>query len=284
MKRITLAAAQFAVTRDIGKNLSTILKLAKAARQKGARLVLFPECALSGYPGANMPDMSDVDPAAIKQGLKAVSARARSLGLYIACGTARLCPGKPGWKNSVAVFDARGRRVCVYDKTALTDSDKKHFSAGRTDPVFTIDGVRFGCQICFDIRFPEGYRRLFKKNVHVVLHSYYQAGMKGFWKYRRDIITAFQRVRASENGIYVVSSNTMGRNKGRDQWIPTMMVNPLGKVIAALKPTRPGVLCARIDVHDLVEPIEWAIRRESARQNRLKAPGFRPLPKGAQKR
>lgn len=284
MKRITLAAAQFEVTRDIRRNLAHILDLSRKAKKRSARLVLFPECALSGYPGANMPDLSAVDPGVIRHGLKRISDQARAMGIYIACGTARPGAGGPAWRNSILVFNPEGKRVLAYDKTALTDSDKKHFRPGRTDPVFTVDGVRVGCQICFDIRFPEGYRRLFRKNVHVVLHSYYQAGMKGFWKYRRDIITAFQRVRAGENGVYVVSSNTMGRNKGRDQWIPTMMVNPLGKVIAALPPHRTGVVCARIDVHDLIEPIEWAIRRESARQNRMKAPGFRPLPRGGKKR
>ena len=166
MKRITLAAAQFAVTRDIHRNLGHILALSRKAKKRGARVVLFPECALSGYPGANMPDLSEVDPRALRKGLRRIAGLAKALGITIVCGTARPGTGRPAWKNSLLVFNPKGKRILAYDKTALTDSDKKHFRAGRTDPVFTVDGVRFGCQICFDIRFPEGYRRLFKKNVH----------------------------------------------------------------------------------------------------------------------
>ena len=278
MKRIRLATAQFQLSDNIDRNLEAVTALAEKADKAGARLIVFPECALSGYPGGDMDDLSGIDPIDIQEALQKISAQASGLGMHIAVGCAVPLPERRGWTNSVVVFDDRGRRACEYRKTALTHSDQSFFQSGDSDPVFDIDGIRFGCQICFDVRFPEGYRRLFARGVHVVLHCYHQAGSE-HWKQRRDIMTAFQRVRCSENGVYAVTSNTIGRNRGRDQWMPSMIVDPIGTVIASLEPSATDVLVAAIDADDLKQMIELDIREESARQLAIDLPGTRPEPR-----
>ena len=235
------------------------------------------ECALSGYPGGDIADLASVDAEKLHKALQRVSAQAAELQMFIATGVALPLDESGGWANTLVVFDASGRRVCSYSKTALTHSDQNFFLPGDSDPVFSLEGSRFGCQICYDVRFPEGYRRLFAQGVHVVLHSYHQAGSE-HWRQRRDIMTAFQRVRCSENGIYALTSNTIGHNRGQDQWIPSMIVDPIGTVIDALEPWRKDVLVASIDAEDLVEMIELDIRAESARQLKIDLPGERPRP------
>ncbi len=91
-------------------------------------------------------------------------------------------------------------------------------------------------------------------------------------------MTAFQRVRCSENGVYAVTSNTIGHNRGMDQWIPSMIVDPIGTVVAALDPSQADVLVATIDAEDMIEMIELDIRKESARQLKIDLPGERPEP------
>ena len=56
-----IAAYQFAVTSDIDKNFDTVVKAVRAAKEKGIELVIFPECALTGYPPRDMASSSDVD-------------------------------------------------------------------------------------------------------------------------------------------------------------------------------------------------------------------------------
>ena len=277
MKRIRLATAQFELTDNIDRNLQAILDLAQKAIEADSRLIVFPECALTGYPGGDMDDLSRIDPHDVRQALQRISVQASELGIFIAVGLALPLEQRQGWANALIVFDDSGRRVCDYRKTALTHSDQGFFQPGDSDPVFTIDGIRFGCQICYDVRFPEGYRRLFVQGVHVVIHCYHQAGSK-HWKQRRDIMSAFQRIRCSENGVYAVTSNTIGHNRGRDQWIPSMIVDPIGTVVASLDPSATDVLAATIDAEDLKEMIELDIREESARQLKGDLPGKRPEP------
>ncbi len=210
-------------------------------------------------------------------GAKGESAQASELRIFIVAGVALPLDDRGGWVNTLIVFDDSGRRVCSYSKTALTHSDQSFFLPGDSDPVFTLEDIRFGCQICYDVRFPEGYRRLFVQGVHVVVHSYHQTGSQ-HWKQRRDIMTAFQRVRCSENGIYAVTSNTIGHNRGKDQWIPSMIVDSIGTVIASLDPSQTDVLVATIDAEDMIEMIELDIRKESARQLKIDIPGERPEP------
>lgn len=224
-----------------------------------------------------MDDLSRIDPHDVRQALQRISVQASELGIFIAVGLALPLEQLQSWANALVVFDDTGQRVCDYRKTALTHSDQGFFQPGDSDPVFTIDGIRFGCQICYDVRFPEGYRRLFVQGVHVVIHCYHQAGSK-HWKQRRDIMSAFQRIRCSENGVYAVTSNTIGHNRGRDQWIPSMIVDPIGTVVASLDPSATDVLVATIDAEDLKEMIELDIREESARQLKSDLPGKRPEP------
>jgi predicted amidohydrolase len=277
MKKIRLATAQFELTDNVDRNLEAILGLSRKAGAEGSRLIVFPECAVSGYPGGDMGDLSGVDPDKVQEALQRISLQAAELRIYIAAGVALPLDSHQGWANTLVVFDDSGRQACSYSKTALTHSDKSFFLPGDSDPVFTVDGIRFGCQICYDVRFPEGYRRLFSQGVHVVVHSYHQAGSK-HWKQRRDIMTAFQRVRCSENGIYAVTSNTIGHNRGKDQWIPSMIIDPIGTVVAALDSSQTDVLVATIDAEDMIEMIELDIRKESARQLKIDLPGERPVP------
>jgi len=277
MKMISLAAGQFEVTKSIDKNLERISDLVREAAGERARIVLFPECALTGYPGADLEALSELDPDRVGEALETLGRLAREVGIYIATGAAILMEGPRHWKNSLVVYSDQGQRISAYSKHALTHSDQTHFDPGDTNPTFELDGLRFGCQICFDVRFAEGYRRLFAKGVHVVLHSYHQAGTR-HWKQRRDIMRSFQRVRASENGVYAVASNTIGHNRGKDQWIQTMIVNPIGEIVKALPPSKTGVIVGRIDGEDVIEMIELDIRDTSARFLGVGAADPRPKP------
>lgn len=277
MNQITLGAAQFALSDDMGRNMEEIRSLCGRAAAEGVRVILFPECAVTGYPGGDMDDLGGVEPDRVGQALGELAGLAREGGLFLAVGAAVPSDGLRGWTNTLVVLSDRGERVCAYSKTALTHSDQRHFDRGESLPTFDVDGVRFGCQICFDVRFPEGYRGLFSRGAHVVLHAYHQAG-SDHWRQRRNIMTAFQRTRAAENGLYCAAANTIGHSGGRDQWIPTMLVDPLGEIVTALEPSETGLAVSRVDVDDLREMIEIDIRAESARRLDLDAPPARPRP------
>ena len=55
--RLTIASCQFPVSADIDENARWIEKQMRAAAERGAHVVHFPECALSGYPGVDLKSL-----------------------------------------------------------------------------------------------------------------------------------------------------------------------------------------------------------------------------------
>lgn len=270
MKIIKIASAQFVITNDIQKNTNIMIKLLHQAAKQKARFVLFPECALTGYTGSEIPNTNSLKSAAIDDALKLLGQVTKKLHLYAGIGTAYFHKNAKTWTNSLVVLTDKGKQQCMYHKMALTRGDEFHFIAGESHPTFTIDKVVFGMQICFDVRFPENYREYFKKGVHVVAHAYHQTGIPEIAAQRRSLMTAFQRVRSSENGIYTISSNSIGKNKGVDQWVPTMILNPRGDILKECAPDKTGVIVVEINADDIYENVEADIRRYSAKFLNLK--------------
>jgi len=277
MKKITLAAGQFVVKNDMVSNKKIILKQIEQAKKKRAKIILFPECGLTGYTSGDQGPMENLTVKEVDDALKEIGDSAKKNKIYVAVGSCYFDKKKKKLFNSVIVYNDKGKKVCVFSKMGLCKGEMKYFERGTELPTFVIDGVRFGLQICFDVRFAENYRSYFKKDVHVVLHAYHQAGIPEIAAQRRDLIEAFQRVRSSENAIYTITSNTIGLNKGKDQWIPTMVVNARGDVIRKSAPGRTGIIVETIQADDILENIEMEIRDYSKKLLGMKTLGKRKI-------
>jgi omega-amidase len=274
MKKIIVATGQFVIQSNLETNKKSIIKLIKLAAKQNARVLVLPECGLTGYTGCEIKDTNSLDAQAINKALKEIALVAKTGKLFVGVGTALYTPTSKNWNNSLVIFNDKGKRQCVYHKMALTRGDEVHFKGGSDHPTFKVDKVLFGCQICFDVRFPENYREYFKKGVHAVLHAYHQTGILEIAAQRRSLLTAFQRVRSSENAIYTITSNAIGSNKGKDQWVPTMIVNPRGEIINQIAPGKTGIIVSEINADDICENVEADVRKYSA-----KFLGVKKLPK-----
>lgn len=277
MKKITIAAGQFVVKNNLASNKKHILKQIEQAKQKKARVVLFPECGLTGYLLNGGNPLGDISQEDLDQALQEIGSAAKKHTIFVAVGSCYYDKKKKALLNSIIVYNDKGKKQCVYSKMGLCKGEMKFFDRGEELPTFMVDGVRFGLQICFDVRFAENYRTLFKKDVHVVLHAYHQSGMKIIAAQRRELIEAFQRVRSSENAIYTVTSNTIGVNKGADQWVPTMVVNSRGDIIKKSAPGRTGIIVETIQADDILENVEMEIREYSKQLLGMKKLGKRRI-------
>ncbi|GHH73287.1 amidohydrolase [Streptomyces sulfonofaciens] len=159
-KRIRVAVAQSPVGCDPAANGEAIRGLMVAAGEAGARLVQFPEGAVSGYPsGADAKRVLagwPVDWDLVRRESERVAALAAELGLWVVMGgNHRLTPpNRP--HNSLYVISDEGRLVGRYDKrlcsfTEITD----WYSPGFEPLTFEVDGFRFGCTLCIEVNFPE---------------------------------------------------------------------------------------------------------------------------------
>ena len=165
-----VAAVQMTSTADLGRNLVEAGRLLAEAHDRGAVVAALPEnFAFMGH------DEADKLAIAESEGVGPIQAEiaglARSLGLWIVAGTVPLrVPGEDRVAAACLVFDADGRQVARYDKIHLFDvaipgrEERYRESAsvrpGAAPACVDTPAGRLGLAVCYDLRFPELFRRL----------------------------------------------------------------------------------------------------------------------------
>ena len=177
---------------DMSANLAHIRTGAALAAEQSVELLVFHECALCGYPPLET-SMEAVTPEQVSAGLKQVAALAKDHAMHIAVGTVRFQRGTR--YNSVMVFGPEGNLLGCYDKQALWGWDCDHFSRGAQPGVFNIGGVRVGFRICFDVRFPEPFRQLYRAGADLCIVCFSDTAEQPD-RERYDLISAHLRTRA----------------------------------------------------------------------------------------
>jgi len=153
MAAVRVCIAQLnALVGDLAGNAQLVLEAARKAYQQGARVLLTPELVLTGYP----PEDLLLRPAFIEQCesiLQALCAELSTLdGMHVVIGHA--CKDQEGLRNAASVL-ANGKILGTYFKKELPNysvfDEKRYFISGNQALSFSVDGVRFGINICEDI-------------------------------------------------------------------------------------------------------------------------------------
>jgi predicted amidohydrolase len=235
---VRVVIAQMRVGPELAGNRETICSLLR--RTAPGDWVVFPEGALTGYfPGEPdyLADTGRADVEAAVEGLRAVVARQ---GCHCLLGTARLAAD--GWRNS-AVLLSPGGEVRWYDKNVLGSLDARHFVAGDGLPVWELDGVRVGVQICWELPFPQRWAELKRNGAQVVFHLNNAVKPEdAFWEH---ILLA----RAFENRYFVASVN----NGAAPQTLPSYLIAPSGETLLTGEPRIEQSLSCELDLSQ-VEP------------------------------
>lgn len=222
-----IALAQFAAGPDKDANLRQVVAMTGEAAGAGARLVLFPECAMLHLP----PDRSPGPLAEPVDGpfVTGLADAARRHRVAVVAGTFESAPGGERAYNTVVALDAAGellgtyRKVHLYDAFGYRESD--HVVPGDGDTlVFELEGVSFGVETCYDVRFPELARHLAGRGAEVVLLP--AAWVHGLLKESHWEVLV--RARAIENTVYVAAAGLTGRPFTGS----SMLVDPMGVAIA----------------------------------------------------
>ena len=235
MAQVSIATAQFPVSKNIQKNLKYMLDLTQSA-SKSADVIHFSETSLGGYAGADFESWDNYDWGALEAAEKDIRKIAKANNIAIVCGTnKRIADGDV--RNRLLYVSAKGREVAHYDKRFCTPGDLKHYRTGRSFATFKINGIKFGMLICYDVRFPELYREYKKLGVQVLLHSFYNARAAG-----RNIHTTIMRAalqaRAATNYLYVSGNNSSGYYQS---W-PSVFIQPDGTIVESCKQHTAGFI------------------------------------------
>jgi predicted amidohydrolase len=185
MPQLTVATCQF-LAADIDANLRWVARQVRIAAQRGAKVVHFPEGALSGYAGSNFESFADFRWEQLASATDATRELAREFGVWVAVGTAPPIENRKPF-NSVYVISDAGVIVERYDKRFCSgDEDQNtgdlaNYAAGDHPSVWEIDGVPAGALICHDYRYPELYREYKRLGVELVVHSFHAANVTAAW-------------------------------------------------------------------------------------------------------
>jgi predicted amidohydrolase len=170
-----LAIAQSAVTLDVHKNGATIRAFMAQARDLGAKLIQFPEGALSGYPGdpASKSALADwcVDWEAIAEEIELVAREAGELGVWVVFGTNSYNGPNRRPNNSLVVVDDSGNVRARYDKRLLSFTEVTDWYTAAV--TFDVDGYRFGCALCIELQYSELFLAYEQLGVDIMLVSSY---------------------------------------------------------------------------------------------------------------
>jgi predicted amidohydrolase len=227
-------------TGDVAANLALLAEAAEEAAEGGARLLVAPELALTGY-GAGDAFTALAEPADGPQ-VEALAALTARTGLAIVCGFAE--------RAGDAVFNAavlvdRGATLATYRKCQLYgDYERRHFAPGPRRPeVATVDGLGVGMLICFDVEFPEMARHLARSGADLlavptaVPLSPYSAMTTG------KVVP----VRAFENQVAIAYADLAGADPPFTYAGRSCIILPDGTEAARADATSPALLMADYD-------------------------------------
>jgi predicted amidohydrolase len=252
-----VAAIQTVTGLTVQDNLTRATQLIAEAADQGAQLVLLPEYfCMMGHQDSDKVAIREADGEGPIQ--QALSEIARRHGIWLVGGTLPMwCSDDQRVHNSSLAFNPQGQRVARYDKIHLFSfargeefyDESRTILAGATPTTFDAPIGKIGMSVCYDLRFPELYRRMASDgDLALILMPAaftYTTG-RAHWE-------ILLRARAIENQCYVLAAAQGGKHEnGRRTWGHSMLVDPWGDIVTVL-PEGEGVVLGDIDAARLAE-------------------------------
>jgi 5-aminopentanamidase len=236
-----VAAVQMDVAfADVRCNLDRVRSFVHKAASRGARLVVFPECALTGY---CFTSIEEAMPSAVaaRDAVPELVDACRAYDVTAVVGT--LLPEGDELYNAALIVTPDAAEPTVYRKTHLPflGIDKLTAKGESLDVVDTPVG-RVGTIICYDARFPEAARTLGLKGAEIIcLPTNWPEGAES----SPDFVC---RTRAYENRVWLVACNRIGTERGFTFIGRSQICDPTGAKVAEADGTSETILYAEVDV------------------------------------
>ena len=246
-RKFRLGLAQINTTvGDIPGNTAKILDYMERAREAHADLVAFPELAVTGYPPEDLlfnTSFLQANTAALRRVVDA----SRGIAVVVGCVDVG-----PDIANAAALaYD--GNLVDIYHKMYLPNygvfDEDRYFRRGDACPVYTINGVGVGVNVCEDIWYPVGPIAVQREaGAEVIVNingSPFHAGKRD---YREKMIAT----RAADNELYVAYLNLVG---GQDELIfdgSSLVCDATGDLVARGPAFEEALVVADLDIESVL--------------------------------
>ena len=221
-QRLCAAAVQFnIVLGEVDQNLARAAAGLERAAQQGAQLAVLPEMWSAGYDYKRLAKHAAETPRV----LEAVSGWSAQHGMVVVGSL----PEKVDDRiyNTAYVMD-RGELLGRYRKLHMfsTMGEDRFLSPGDMSLVVATSAGRLGIAICYDLRFPELFRKMALEGAEIIC-------LPAEWpKPRQEHWRTLLRARAMENQLFVVAANCCGIQGKLDFFGMSLLLSARGDVLA----------------------------------------------------
>ena len=244
-----VACIQSSAGENYNKNFKQIIRLINQSIKNKADLIITPETTSlitdnKSILYKNTFRMKD-DPL-----IKKIKEIAKKNRRWILIGSLPI-KEKNKYRNRSIMVNPSGKILAYYDKIKMFDvklpnkeqhKESKTFKPGKKLVSVKLPWGSLGLTICFDLRFPEIYRNLSKKNLKFITvpSAFTKITGEKHW-------LALLKARAIENFCYIFAPNQVGRNtKKRETFGHSTIISPDGKILK-IKKKGVGVIYSIID-------------------------------------
>ena len=196
-------------------------------RARGADLIILPELWNIGFMSFDryMPEAEDRNGPT----LTTLRELAKDMGIHLHTGSFVEKDGDK-YYNSSYLISPEGEIIANYRKLHLFGFNSREtqlLSRGDTVVLAKTSLGNFGLATCYDLRFPELFRRMVQEGAELFL-------ICSAWPYPRlEHWIMLNRVRALENQCFLISANTVGLNMGTQFVGHSMIINPWGTILTS---------------------------------------------------
>ncbi|MEW4488857.1 carbon-nitrogen hydrolase family protein [Thalassoglobus sp. JC818] len=222
------------------QNLASMLDAFGTARQNGAELVIFPECALTGYcfesAEESLPFAEELSGPAVSTFQK----KLQELGGAAVFGM--LTPSPDGVFNTAVLLNGDGV-IGAYRKIHLPGLGIDQYATYGDEPfrVYEVGEIRVGLAICYDSAFPESSRVMALQGADLIaLPTNFPTGAENMTRYTIN-------TRAMENKVYFAAVNRVGKERGFRFIGETTVADPNGNTLCKGSETAEEILYFDVD-------------------------------------
>lgn len=226
---------------DIGGNLAAMERWAREAAGQGANLLVYPECALSGYCFDDPAEARALAQPVPGPATEVLGNLCRELSCFAIFGLIELDGGR--LFNSLAFVGPEGLVAPSYRKIHLPFLGLDRFTTPGDRPFAVHDTPlgRIGLNTCYDAGFPESARVLALLGADlIVLPTNWPPEAERFAEH--GITT-----RALENHVYYMAVDRVGEERGTRFIGRSRIVDPLGRILACAGANREEIILADME-------------------------------------
>jgi predicted amidohydrolase len=250
-------------------NFDQILRRLEQAASAGAKLVVFPECALSGYCFVSREEAAPVAEEVPGPSTERILEAARALDCTVVVGLLERAGDQIF--NAAAVVTPQGI-LGTYRKLHLPCLGIDLYAAlgDNPFPVFATPHAKIGISICYDCSFPESGRVLKLKGAQIL-------AIPTNWPLGSDTWQHTPPVRATENHMYVIACDRVGEERGFRFAGHSQIVDCNGTKLAEAGETEETILYGEIEPASadrnrvIRQPGKWEFDRIAARRPEMYA-------------